>query len=95
MFLSCVCSLAFTYYDPTKRGHNLKLLGPDIVQWGGDLPRAGVVVKSSECPSTPREDTFWRDIPGKLQRYGVSKRFEKGNIVFEKWPLYYQCVCVV
>ena len=56
-----------------KKERKLKLLGPDVFRWGGDLAREGVGPKSSVCPSKLTKtklfagttQDFCMDIPGR------------------------------
>ena len=63
-----------------RKGAQTKLLGPDILRWGGGLPREGVGPKSSVCPPKPRENklffkneksaqrgSFWDGHPADIQ----------------------------
>ena len=60
-----------------KKEPKPKLFGPDIVGWGGGLPREGVGAKKFGMSfETQGKQTFWRDIPG------VPEKFEKQKLVF-------------
>ena len=48
-----------------KKDHKLKLLRPNIFQWGGGLPREGVGAKKFGMSfQTSDSKLLWRDIPG-------------------------------
>ena len=53
-----------------------KLFGPDILGWGGGLPREGVEAKKFGMSfETQQNQIFWRDIPGFLPGYpGVARK---------------------
>ena len=60
-----------------------KLLGPDVLRWGGGLPREGVGAEKFGMSLETRETKFfWRDIPGfGLDIPEVPEKFEKKNFV--------------
>ena len=46
-----------------QKEHKLKLLGPDILQWGGGLPHEGVGAKKFGVSLKAQgKQTFWQDI---------------------------------
>ena len=48
-----------------KKEPKPKLLGPDILRWGGGLPRKGAGAEKFGMSLETRETKlFWRDIPG-------------------------------
>ena len=52
-------------FSGKKKEPRPKLLGPDILRWGGGLPREGVGAEKSGMSLETRETKFfWRDIPG-------------------------------
>ena len=79
----------------TKKEPKPKLLGPDILRWGGGLPREGVGVEKFGMSLETRETKlFWRDIPGFCRVRDipeVPEKFEKKKCVFNFRPLYLSC----
>ena len=55
-----------------KKEPKPKVLGPDILRWGGGFPREGVGAESSVCPSKPGKPNFFAGIPRDLA--GISRR---------------------
>ena len=54
-----------TVYQARNKSTNPNLLSPDILRWGGGLPREGVGAKNFGMSLETRETKlFWRDIPG-------------------------------
>ena len=63
--------------------HKPKLLGPDILRFGGGLPREGVGLKSSVWPSKPGKPNFFGSIPGFCRDIPeVPEKFEIKKFVF-------------
>ena len=79
------CGAESRRYDSGKRKeHKPKLFGPDILRWGGGLPREGGGPKSSVCPSKPEKPNFFggisRDFAG-ISR-GRPKSLRKKGLCF-------------
>ena len=68
-----------SHYSGKKNEPKPKLLGPDILRWGGGLPREGVGAKKFGMSLENREvKLFWRDNPGFCQDIpAVHEKFEK------------------
>ena len=57
-----VCELCIS---GKKKEPKSKLLGPDVLRWGGGLPREGVGAEKFGMSLETRETKlFWRDVPG-------------------------------
>ena len=74
-----------------KKEPKPKLLGPDILRWGGGLPREGVGAEKFGTSLETRETKlFWRDIPGFCRDIQeMPEKFEKKKFVFNFRSLIY------
>ena len=66
-----------------KKQPKPKLLGPDILRWGGGLPREGVGAEKFGMSLETREIYFFlrRDLPGFCSDIpAVPEKFEKENV---------------
>ena len=83
-----VFSVHWVFSPPRKKEHTLKLLGPDILRWGGGFPREGVGVKkfdlSLEAQGSPKK---FGGISRVFCRYisGVPEKFEKKTPHLSEW----------
>ena len=65
------------HFSGKKKEPKPKLLGPDILGWGGGLPREGGGGKKFGMSLETREiKLFWRDIPG----FCRPEKFEKKSL---------------
>ena len=75
-----------------EKGTQPKLLGPDILRWGGGLPCEGEGVGAEKfgMPLEARETKlFWRDIPGFSRDIPEApEKFEKKKFVLNSCPLF-------
>ena len=74
----------------TKKEPKPKLLSPDILRWGGGLPREGVGAKKLGMSlETQGIKLFWRDIPRFCRDIPEApEESEKKMFGFNFWPLF-------
>ena len=85
--------LSWVFADPQnksgkKKEPKPKLLGPDVLGWGGGFPREGVgAEKFSMSLETRETKLFWRDILGFCRDIPEApEKFEKKNCVQFSFP---------
>ena len=77
-----------------KKEPKPKLLGPDILRWGGGFLREGVRAEKLGMSLETRETKlFWRDIPGFSRDIPeVPEKFEKKKFAFNFRSLQYSLI---
>ena len=69
-----------------KKQHKLKLLGPDIFRWGGDLPRKGVGSQVRYVPRNPGKINYLAGYSRIFAWISRPKPEQFENIKFKFWP---------